>query len=213
VIGALGDRRCGRSVEGVKRRSHGAPGPVRLGVPLRGSLTFKPGGSKSRKRIRSTNLRVNLPKQCLPRVTWGLDGSSSDGCLPLAASAVRRCCSLEHPGRSKRFCPCGRLRSGGLSGWFSDTARGHCCRPIQVILFRADSEVYFRVLRVGLTLPTPQSCARFVSRASGIWGHNSTRRKWSGQVGGSFGDKVQRSRAANNRNRRALSRMKPSASF
>lgn len=30
-----------------------------------------------------------MPEQSLPRVMWGLDGSSSDDGVPLAASAVR----------------------------------------------------------------------------------------------------------------------------
>lgn len=123
-----------------------------------GELLRQPGGSKSRMRIRSTDLRINLPKQCLPRVTWGLDGSSSDDCLPLAASAVRL--SVRRP-----------------RSWFSDTARGHRCRPDQVQLFLAVSEVYFRNLRVGFTLSTPEGCAESVSRASGIWGLFSACRK------------------------------------
>ena len=54
-----------------------------------GELLLRPGGSKSWDRIRSADLRRSVPKQSLPRVVWGLDGSSSDDCLPLAASAVR----------------------------------------------------------------------------------------------------------------------------
>jgi hypothetical protein len=35
------------------------------------------------------DLRCSMPKQSLPRVAWSLGNSSSDGCAPLAASAVR----------------------------------------------------------------------------------------------------------------------------
>lgn len=69
-------------------------------------------------------LEGSMPEQSLPRVMWSLDGSSSDDCAPLAASAVRRVRSEDHS--------CG----------FSDTARGHRCRPDRSILFRAISGVY-----------------------------------------------------------------------
>lgn len=95
------DGRGGRGAGGGRAWSRQAFGSAP------GELLRQPGGSKSRYRIRSANLRINLPKQCLPRVTWGLDGSSSDGCLPLAASAVRRWSFLRTSGSFERFRPCG----------------------------------------------------------------------------------------------------------
>lgn len=90
---SLRDGRFGPSVAGL---AFGLAAARSLGVWFRqasgsapGEHRLEPGGSKIWYRIRSANLRINLPKQCLPRVTWALDGSSSDGCAPLTASAVR----------------------------------------------------------------------------------------------------------------------------
>jgi hypothetical protein len=70
--------------------SVGRLGPVRLPGRLRGSFAFGLAVPRTWARILAHGLEISLPKQSLPRVTWSLGNPSSDGCAPLAASAVRR---------------------------------------------------------------------------------------------------------------------------
>ena len=166
---------------------HSALRPVRSGVGSRqafgsapGELLLWPGGSKSWDRLRSTDLRISVPKQSLPRVTWGLDGSSSDDCLPLAASAVRL------PVRSNlAVLP-------NLPAGFPILLAGIAAAPIRLCFSVQFQKVSSETC--GLALPFRHLKAAPANRVAQGESGDFFRlaANWGGQAGGLIGDEVWR---------------------